>query len=120
MSHPTRSTSLVTGQDGRSYLVPFILVTSLFFLWGLAHSLLDILNKHFQEILGVTKAQSGLVQTAVYGGYFVMAIPAGLLMKRVGDRNGTQRDRGRRAFPFVREGNRRSGYLACPIRRNCD
>jgi FHS family L-fucose permease-like MFS transporter len=68
--------------------MPFILVTSLFFLWGLAHSLLDVLNKHFQEILGVSKAQSGLVQTAVYGGYFVMAIPAGLLMKRVGYRNG--------------------------------
>ena len=63
-------------------------MTSLFFLWGLAHSLLDVLNKHFQEILGVTKAQSGLVQTAVYGGYFIMAIPAGMLMKKVGYRNG--------------------------------
>ena len=66
MSTPARASSIVTGPDGRSYLVPFVLVTSLFFLWGLAHSLLDILNKHFQEILGVTKAQSGLVQTAVY------------------------------------------------------
>ena len=81
MTSDSRS-SLVSAPNGRSYLAPFILVTSLFFLWGLAHSLLDVLNKHFQEILGVTKAQSGLVQTAVYGGYFIMAIPAGMLMKK--------------------------------------
>ena len=87
MTSDSRS-SLVSAPNGRSYLAPFILVTSLFFLWGLAHSLLDVLNKHFQEILGVTKAQSGLVQTAVYGGYFIMAIPAGMLMKKVGYRNG--------------------------------
>jgi len=45
-------------------IIPFILVTSLFFLWGFAHSLLDVLNKHFQEILGITKARSGWVQAA--------------------------------------------------------
>jgi FHS family L-fucose permease-like MFS transporter len=44
--------------NGTSYLIPFILVTSLFFLWGFAHSLLDVLNKHFQEILGITKSKS--------------------------------------------------------------
>lgn len=87
-SSPARKSSLVAAPNGGSYLMPFILVTSLFFLWGLAHSLLDVLNKHFQEILGVSKAQSGLVQTAVYGGYFIMAIPAGMLMKRFGYRNG--------------------------------
>jgi MFS transporter, FHS family, L-fucose permease len=74
--------------NGNSYLFPFILITSLFFLWGFAHSLLDILNKHFQEILGVSKAQSGLVQAAVYGGYFFMAIPAGMFMKRFGYKKG--------------------------------
>lgn len=68
--------------------IPFILVTSLFFLWGFAHSLLDVLNKHFQEILGISKAQSGLVQVAVYGGYFIMAIPAGLIMKKFGYKRG--------------------------------
>lgn len=52
----------------RDFLLPFILVTSLFFLWGVAHSLLDVLNKHFQDILGITKARSGLVQSALYGG----------------------------------------------------
>lgn len=76
--------SLVT----RQFLLPFILVTSLFLLWGVAHSLLDVLNKHFQDILGITKARSGLVQAALYGGYFIMAIPAGLFMNRWGYRKG--------------------------------
>src|ERR1035437_2113940 len=79
---------LLKSTDGTNYLVPFILVTSLFFLWGFAHSLLDVLNKHFQDILHVSKAQSGLVQAAVYGGYFLMAIPAGLFMKRFGYKKG--------------------------------
>ena len=79
---------LLKSSDGINYLAPFILVTSLFFLWGFAHSLLDVLNKHFQDILHVSKAQSGLVQAAVYGGYFLMAIPAGLFMKRFGYKKG--------------------------------
>ena len=80
--------SLITAADGSNYLLPFILVTSLFLLWGFAHSLLDVLNKHFQVILGVSKAQSGFVQAAVYGGYFIMAIPAGIFMKRFGYKKG--------------------------------
>lgn len=80
--------SLVRMNDGTNYLVPFVLVTSLFLLWGFAHSLLDVLNKHFQEILHVSRAQSGLVQFSLYGGYFVMAIPAGLFMKRFGYKRG--------------------------------
>lgn len=74
--------------DGKNYIIPFILVTSLFFLWGFAHSLLDVLNKHFQDILGITKAKSGWIQAALYGGYFLMGIPAGLFMKRFGYRKG--------------------------------
>jgi MFS transporter, FHS family, L-fucose permease len=70
------------------FVFPFILVTSLFFLWGFAHSLLDVLNKHFQDILGITKAKSGWVQAALYGGYAVMAIPAGLIMNRFGYKKG--------------------------------
>lgn len=80
--------SIFQSEDGNSYLVPFILVTSLFFLWGFAHSLLDVLNKHFQNILHVSKAESGLVQAAVYGGYFLMAIPAGMIMKKFGYKKG--------------------------------
>ena len=72
----------------REFIIPFILVTSLFLLWGVAHSLLDVLNKHFQDILGITRARSGLVQAALYGGYFFMAIPAGLFMNRLGYRKG--------------------------------
>ena len=69
--------------DGKNYLWPFVLVTSLFFLWGLAHSILDVLNKHFQETMdGVGKTESALVQAVMYGGYFVMALPAGQIIKR--------------------------------------
>lgn len=68
---------------------PFVLVTSLFFLWGLAHSILDVLNKHFQETMdGVGKTESALVQAVMYGGYFVMALPAGHIIKRYGYRAG--------------------------------
>ena len=75
--------------DGKNYLWPFVLVTSLFFLWGLAHSILDVLNKHFQETMdGVGKTESALVQAVMYGGYFVMALPAGQIIKRFGYRAG--------------------------------
>lgn len=46
---------LVRTRDGKSFLVPFILITSLFFLWGVAHSILDVLNKHFQDTLEITR-----------------------------------------------------------------
>ncbi len=71
-----------------SFLLPFIFVTSLFFLWGCAHSILDVLNKHFQEVLVISKARSALVQTVLYGGYFLMALPAGMIIKKFGYRNG--------------------------------
>ena len=75
--------------DGKNYLWPFVLVTSLFFLWGLAHSILDVLNKHFQETMdGVGKTESALVQAVMYGGYFVMALPAGQIIRRYGYRAG--------------------------------
>lgn len=79
---------LVQTKDGKNYLLPFILVTSLFFLWGFAHSILDVLNKHFQEVLVISKAKSAMVQAVVYGGYFLMAIPAGLIIRRWGYRIG--------------------------------
>ena len=80
--------SIVRDRSGKSYLVPFIFVTSLFFLWGFAHSILDVLNKHFQDVLVISKARSGLVQATVYGGYFLMAIPAGRIIRRWGYRSG--------------------------------
>lgn len=72
----------------RNYLLPIILVTSLFFLWGLAYGLLDVLNKHFQETLNITKQRSTLLQAAYFGAYFLMALPAGLFMQKVGYRKG--------------------------------
>lgn len=80
--------SLFTGKNGENYLFPFILITSLFFLWGFAHSLLDVLNKHFQDSLHLTKAQSGAVQAAAYGAYFLMAIPAGIVARKYGFKRG--------------------------------
>ncbi len=79
---------MFAGSDGKSLLVPFMLVASLFFLWGFAHSILDVLNKHFQEVLVISKAHSSLVQAAVYGGYFLMALPAGAIIRRKGYRFG--------------------------------
>lgn len=70
------------------FLVPFILITSLFFLWGVAHGMLDTLNKHFQEMLHLSKAQSGMIQFSVYTAYFLMALPAGYFMKKFGYRKG--------------------------------
>ena len=72
----------------KGFLVPFILVTSLFFLWGFAHGCLDVLNKHFQELLHMSKAKSAFVQFVFYGGYFLMAIPAGMLMQKFGYKKG--------------------------------
>ena len=76
------------GPGGKSYLVPFVLITSLFLLWGFAHGLLDVLNKHFQGVFTMTKAESGLVQFSTYIAYFLMALPAGAFMKRYGYRKG--------------------------------
>ncbi len=72
----------------KEYLIPFILVTSLFFLWGFAHAILNVLNKHFQEIFEMTKARSALIQATMYTGYFTMAIPAGLFITKYGYRKG--------------------------------
>lgn len=83
-----KHTSLFKTADGHNYLWPFILVTTLFFLWGFAHSILDVLNKHFQETLHIDKTQSALVQAVVYGGYFLMALPAGWIIRRFGYRTG--------------------------------
>ncbi len=69
-------------------MLPFVLVTSLFFLWGFAHAILDVLNKHFQELLDITRTRSAMLQVLFYFGYFVMAIPAGLFINKYGYRKG--------------------------------
>lgn len=72
----------------KKFLITLIFVTSLFAFWGIAISLGDVLNRHFQQVLHVSKAQSGLVQFSIFGAYFIMGIPAGLFMKRFGYKNG--------------------------------
>jgi FHS family L-fucose permease-like MFS transporter len=71
-----------------NYAVPFALVTSLFFLWAFVHNLEPILIPHLKKACQLTDFQSALIDSAVYLGYFLMAIPAGLLMKRYGYRVG--------------------------------
>lgn len=80
--------SLFRAENGKSYLIPFTLITCLFLLWGFAHGLLDVLNKHFQTAFTMTKAESGLVQFVTYIAYFLMALPAGSFMKRFGYKRG--------------------------------
>jgi len=70
------------------YLFAFVLVTSLFFLWGFAYGLLDVLNKHFQETLNITRSRSTLIQAAYFGAYFLIALPAGIFMNRYGYKKG--------------------------------
>lgn len=84
----TKKISIFSTSDGRNYLIPFALVTTLFFLWGFAHSILDVLNKHFQDTFEIGRAESALVQAVVYGGYFLMALPAGRLISHYGYRAG--------------------------------
>ncbi len=74
--------------NGKSYAVTFALVSTLFFLWGFCNGMIDVLNKHFQNSLHISKAASGFVQFANFIGYFVMAIPSGLLAKRFGYKGG--------------------------------
>lgn len=70
------------------FKIGLILVTTLFFMWGLSYGLVDVLNKHFQEALHISKAQSGLIQAAYFGAYFVIALPAGLFINKKGYKAG--------------------------------
>ncbi|NQX38491.1 MFS transporter, FHS family, L-fucose permease [Pedobacter steynii] len=72
----------------RKFLVTLVFVTSLFMFWGIAITMADVLNKHFQHTMSLSKSQSAFVQFAVFGAYAVMGIPAGLFMKRFGYKKG--------------------------------
>jgi len=73
-----------TAKTTRSYRGPLALAISCFVIWGLAYGLLDVLNKHFQETLHVSKAQSSWLQIAYFGAYLIWSIPAGSLMRAKG------------------------------------
>jgi FHS family L-fucose permease-like MFS transporter len=74
--------------DGTSVAFTFILVSTLFLLWGFCNGLIDVMDKHFQDELGLTRAQSASVQFAHYLGYFLMSIPAGWLAAKLGYKGG--------------------------------
>jgi MFS transporter, FHS family, L-fucose permease len=68
----------------RGLAVPFFLVTALFFLWGVPSNLNDVLIRQFMKSFAISRFQAGLVQSAFYMGYFLLAIPAALLMRKMG------------------------------------
>jgi len=72
----------------RKYLLPFTLVTSLFFLWSIGVNLNDVLIPHLKKAFDLTDFQSSFIQVAFFGGYFLAAFPAGRLMERIGYRKG--------------------------------
>src|SRR6202165_564538 len=72
----------------RRYVLPLILVTSLFFLWAFGVNLNDILIPHLKKAFRLTDFRSSLIQTAFFGGYFLAALPAGRLMERIGYKKG--------------------------------
>jgi len=83
-----RGVSLFRTADGKNHLFTFLLISSLFLLWGCCSGLLDNLNKHFQNSLSLSKFQSGFVQNAFYMGYCIIALPAGMISRRFGYKGG--------------------------------
>jgi fucose permease len=84
----TNKKSLFIMPDGRKLTITFFLVASLFLIWGFCNGMIDTMDKHFQDQLHLTKAQSAWVQFAHYMGYALMALPAGLLTRRFGYKGG--------------------------------
>lgn len=80
--------SMFVTADGKSLVVTFMLVSSLFLLWGFCNGMIDVMDKHFQSELKLTLAQSAWVQFAHYLGYFLMAMPAGWLATKLGYKGG--------------------------------
>jgi FHS family L-fucose permease-like MFS transporter len=82
-AHPEETSLFPKGNS-----LPFFLVTALFFLWGVPNNLNDILIRQFMKSFEINRFQAGLIQSAFYAGYFFLAIPAGLLMRRLGYKAG--------------------------------
>jgi MFS transporter, FHS family, L-fucose permease len=83
-----KKASMFRTADGSTYALTFALVSSLFLLWGFCNGMIDVMDKHFQEELGLSKSQSAWVQFAHYLGYFLMALPAGWVAKKLGYKGG--------------------------------
>jgi len=89
ITNPTGDQHEVASEQGsgKKYLLPFILITSLFFLWGMAHGLDGILIPHLKKACELNNRQSTLIDTAIFFAYFIMAIPAGMIIKKIGYKN---------------------------------
>jgi FHS family L-fucose permease-like MFS transporter len=91
MLEPTNKTKYMDQKPlftDKKFVTTLIFVTSLFMFWGIAITMADVLNKHFQHTMSLSKTQSAFVQFAVFGAYGIMGIPAGLFMKRFGYKSG--------------------------------
>jgi MFS transporter, FHS family, L-fucose permease len=75
-------------EDGKSYLFTFVLISTLFLLWGTCNGMIDVMDKHFQDFLHLSKAQSAWVQFAHYLGYLLMSLPASWLARKLGYKGG--------------------------------
>ncbi|MDD2617499.1 MAG: MFS transporter, partial [Bacteroidales bacterium] len=72
----------------RQFLLPFVLVTSLFYFWGIANNMTDTLLSAFKRIMSMTDVQTSLIQLSFYGAYFCFALPAALFIKRFSYKSG--------------------------------
>src|ERR1700683_323319 len=88
MSENSTASRLAAPLTERRYLLPFVLITSLFFLWAFGVNLNDILIPHLKRAFGLTDFQSSFIQVAFFGGYFIAALPAGWLMEKIGYKKG--------------------------------
>ena len=107
MTPATEKKSLFVMEDGTNLMFTFILVSSLFLLWGFCNGMIDVMDKHFQDELGLTKSQSAWVQFAHYLGYFLMSMPAGWLATQAGlqGRHHHRAADGRRGRTLVHSGH---------------
>ncbi|MDR0507042.1 MAG: L-fucose:H+ symporter permease [Dysgonamonadaceae bacterium] len=83
-----KNTSLFQNDGGKSYIIPFILVTSLFFMWGLANNMTDTMLAAFKKIMSMSNFETSYIQVAFYGAYFCLALPAAFLIKRFSYKSG--------------------------------
>ena len=75
-------TKMFKAENGHNYLFTFMLVSTLFLLWGVCNGMIDVMDKHFQDFLHLSKAESAWVQFAHYLGYLLMALLASQLAGR--------------------------------------
>lgn len=88
LTSPSNSQNKVVTNEQKGWLFPFILVTSLFFFWGFVHNLDPILIPHLRKAFNLSDLQSSLIDSSVFIAYFVMALPAGYIMRKYGYKSG--------------------------------